>query len=248
MVGSGLATPELALRPTPAPTQTHSPCTFAREIAQGRPAEARPPTSLALDSGGLRPRALIQSSASLRPPRDGVRRMALRGRRPRACAAARARFSPIRPSYSPTVPRSALERTFASCPRAPAGGPLAELLGMSAGQVGRGPAAPERVAPAAERAERSTAERVRRRTRSVSSGSRFSAGMRAGVGAQGRLRDRSGRADACGPDDMRRVASGGRHGTSSARDGRLSHDACQSYPSARSRSACRMYGDTLVPV
>ena len=112
---------------------------------------------------------------------------------------------------------------YLSCPRAPAGGPLAELLGMGAGQVGRGPAAPERVAPAAERAERSTAERVRRRTRSVSSGGRFSAGMRAGVGAQGRLRDRSGRADACGPDDMRRVASGGRHGTSSARDGRISH-------------------------
>ena len=57
----------------------------------------------------------------------------------------------------------------------------------------------------------------------ASSGGRFSAGMRAGVGAQGRLRDRSGRADACGPDDMRRVASGGRHGTSSARDGRISH-------------------------
>jgi len=123
MVGSGLATPELALRPTPAPAQTQSPCTFAREIAQGRPAEARPPTSLALDSGGLRPRALIQSSASLRPPRDGVRRMALRGRRPRACAAARARFSPIRPSYSPTVPRSALERTF-ELPTGPCWGPV----------------------------------------------------------------------------------------------------------------------------
>jgi hypothetical protein len=38
---------------------------------------------------------------------------------------------------------------------------LAELLGMGAGLVGRGPAAPERVAPAAERAKRGAAERAR---------------------------------------------------------------------------------------
>ena len=57
---------------------------------------------------------------------------------------------------------------YLSCPRAPAGGPLAELLGMGAGQVGRGPAAPERVAPAADRAASAALpERVRRRTRSV---------------------------------------------------------------------------------
>ena len=136
---------------------------------------------------------------------------------------------------------------YLSCPRAPAGGPLAELLGMSAGQVGRGPAAPERVAPDAERAPSAALPSVSVGARphsAASSGGRFSAGMRAGVGAQGRLRDRSGRADACGPDDMRRVASGGRHGTSSARDGRISHaNRTVFVPSARSRSACRMYGD-----
>ena len=38
---------------------------------------------------------------------------------------------------------------------------MAELLGMGAGQVGRGPAAPERVTPAAERVERGAAERAR---------------------------------------------------------------------------------------
>ena len=38
---------------------------------------------------------------------------------------------------------------------------MAELLGMDNRQVGRGPAGQERVAPAAERAERGAAERAR---------------------------------------------------------------------------------------
>ena len=137
IIGSGLPTPVPALRPTPAPTQTHSPCTFACEIAQGRPAEARRPTSRTRVSLGLRPRALMQSSASPRDLADGVRRMSLRGRRPRPCAAARARFSPIRPSYSPTVPRSAWERMF-ELPPGPPPGPgrrisSAQVLGKWAG-------------------------------------------------------------------------------------------------------------------
>ena len=66
--------------------------------------------------------------------------------------------------FGPPIRRPSRGRHWSghlSCPRAPAGGPLAELLGMGAGQVGRGPAAPERVAPAAERAERGAAERAR---------------------------------------------------------------------------------------
>jgi hypothetical protein len=216
-----LPTPELDLRPTPAPAQTHSPCTFAREIAQGRPSEARGPTSLARVSLGLRPRALMQSSASLRDLADGVRRMSLRGRRPRACAAARARFSPIRPSYSPTVPRSAWERMF-ELPPGPPPGPgrrscLVGLLGKWA--AGRQPPSATLLplsAPSAAPPSASVGEAT------ASSDGRFSVGMCAGVGARGHLRDRSGRTRACGHDGVRRAASGRRHGSSFARDGRIS--------------------------
>ena len=123
MVGSGLPTPVTALRPTPAPGQTHRPGTFACEIAQGRPTEARGRTSLARDSVGLRCRARIESSVAPRDLADGVRRMPLRGRPPRPCAEARARFSHSGPSYSPTVPRSAWERIF-ELPAGPCRGPV----------------------------------------------------------------------------------------------------------------------------
>ena len=136
---------------------------------------------------------------------------------------------------------------YLSCPRAPAGGPLAELLGMSAGQVGRGPAAPERVAPAAERAERSTAERVRR------------------VGAPAASRQAAAFRPACALALAHKVASGTdlvvrtravpmacgawRAVAATARRPRATVEfRMPIVPSARSRSACRMYGDTLVPV
>ena len=69
---------------------------------------------------------------------------------------------------------------------------------------------------------------------------RFSAGMRAGVGARGRLRDQSGRAPACGHDGVRRAASGGRHGSTFARDGRIS----RANRAPRSEPFRVPYGDT----
>jgi hypothetical protein len=166
--------------------------------------------------------------------------MPLRGRRPRAYAAARARFSPIRPSQSPTVPRSVWERMF----EFPSGAPLGYGRRISSAQVlgkwaegWRPPSAslPPLSAPSA------APPSVPVGAPAASSGGRFSAGMRAGVGARGRPRDRSGRARACGHDGVRRAASGRRHGSSCARDGRIWR---ASRALARSRSACR----TGIPV
>jgi hypothetical protein len=109
----------------------------------------------------------MQSSASPRPPRDGVRRMSLRGRRPRPCGAARARFSPIRRLLFADRPAVGVGADLCVPLGGPAGVRSTQLLGRGAGQVGSGAAAPERVAAAAERAERGAAERARRRTRRV---------------------------------------------------------------------------------
>ena len=138
--------------------------------------------------------------------------------------------------FGPPIRRPSRGRHWSghlSCPRAPAGGPLAELLGMGAGQVGRGPAGQERVAPAAERAERSTAERVRRRTRSVSSGAQAAAfwpacalalAHKVASGTDLVVRTRAVPMT-CGA--WRAVAATARRPRATV--GRISH-ACQSYP------------------
>ena len=146
--------------------------------------------------------------------------MPLRGRRPRAYAAARARFSPIRPSQSPTVPRSVWERMF----EFPSGAPLGYGRRISSAQVlgkwaegWRPPSAslPPLSAPSAALPSASVGEHA------ASSGGRFLVGMRVRVVARVCHLDQSGRACACGHDDVRHVASGGRHGSSFARDGRI---------------------------
>jgi hypothetical protein len=63
------------------------------------------------------------------------------------------------------------------------------------------------------------------------------AGTVAGVGAQLRHRDQSGRAHRCGHGDVRRVVCSGRHAASCARDGRIRR-AGQGV--GRVRWACRM--------
>ena len=220
MVGSGLPTPVPALRPTPAPSQIPSPCALQRRdcagngvIVGGRVRAAAWAHELDLAS---KPRLLLENflmvcgkcrceaARSVRVPRRA---------RP-------SRLLPL-PSYSPTVLRSAWERMF-ELPPGPPPGPgrrscLVGLLGKWA--AGRQPPSATLLplsAPSAAPPSASVGEAT------ASSDGRFSVGMCAGVGARGHLRDRSGRTRACGHDGVRRVASGGRRGSSFARDGRIS--------------------------
>jgi hypothetical protein len=143
-------------------------------------------------------------------------------------------------SYSPTVLRSAWERIFASPSGAPLGygrrSCLAGVLGKWA--VGRRPPSaslPPLSAPSAAPPSAPVGAPA------ASSDGRFSAGMRAGVGARGRLRDRSGRVRVCGHGGVRRVASGGRRGAPHARDRRIRRVG---RGLRRGRAACR----TGIPV
>jgi len=166
--------------------------------------------------------------------------MPLRGRPPRPCAEARARFSHSGPSYSPTVPRSAWERTFESPAAPPPGARWRSCLEWATGKWAAGRRA-KSASPPPLSAPSAAPPSAPVDAPATSSGDRFSAGMCAGVGARGRLRDQSGRARACGHDGVRRAASGGRHGSSFARDGRISRAGGAL---ARSHFECR----TVIPV
>ena len=111
--------------------------------------------SLARDSLGVRTRPRRRSLPSLRPPSNGVPLIPLRGRIPPPCAAPRASY--VMPSYSPTVSRSAWERTFEFPPGAPPGylGAAARAGRWASGTPGAG----RRVGRGHRRARR--AERAR---------------------------------------------------------------------------------------
>ena len=144
--------------------------------------------SLARDSLGARTRPRGRSLASPRPSSNGVPLMPLCGRTPPSYAAPRVSY--VMPSYSPTVSRSAWER-MCEFPGGPAGVPRCS---GSAGAPGKWAAG--RQAPSGSRAPPSSPSGARSCVRcgapGASRGGRLSAGVRAGVGARWRHRDRSG--------------------------------------------------------
>jgi hypothetical protein len=219
MTRSGLPTPVPTLRPTPAPSQIPSPYALQRRdcagngvILGGRVRAAASSYDLDLAS---KPRLLLEIFLMVcgKCRCEAARSVrVLRRARP-------SRLLPL-PSYLPTVLRSAWERMF-ELPPAPPPGPgrrscLAGVMGKwAAGWRPPSASLPPLSAPSAAPPSAPVDAPA------ASSGGHFSAGMRAGEVARGRLRDRSGRTRACGHDGVRRVASGGRRGSSFARDGRI---------------------------